>query len=210
MLRDVAVARIQNGLGFTTALSDTIILRMQEEQRDLERGKTLPGFLLLEDQTLSLAEGDTDVTLPSDFLRRSNMALRYIPTGETNSIIIPWKNFDEAYAAITEDADAAGPKVAILRQSAVRFLPEADADYTITWTYYRKADVLTSNIENLWLANAPELLIGGAGLRIAKDKRDPQAIQFFGDMYKQARSTWFGETIVQEQDDGPMLLGANA
>lgn len=210
MLRDTAVARIQAGLGFTTTLSDTIVLRMQEEQRDLERGKTLPRFLLRQDQPLSLVNGTTDVNLPTDFLRRSEFALRYTPTGETKSKIIPWKRFDEAYEAIQEDSDAAGPKVAILRESTIRFLPEADVTYAITWTYYRVDALLTSNVENLWLANAPELIIGGAGLRIAKDKRDPNAMALFGDMYKQARATWFGETVEEMMDDTPLRLGANA
>lgn len=210
MFRDVAIARVQAGLGFTTSLSDHIALRMQEEQRDLERGKTLPRFLLLEDETLTLAQGTTDVALPTNFLRRSEFSLRYTPTSETKSKVIPWKRFDEAYEAIEEDSDAAGPKVAIFRTDSIRFLPEADVAYSITWTYYRKDDLLTSNIENLWLANAPELIIGGAGLRIAKDKRDAGAMALFGDMYKQARSTWFGETIEESMDDTPLRLGANA
>lgn len=210
MLRDIAIARVQQGLGFTSTLFDSIALRMQEEQRDLERGKTLPRFLLAEDETLSLVAGDTDVALPENFLRRSEFALRYTPTSETKSKIIPWKRFDEAYEAILEDSDAAGPKVAILRNDSIRFLPEADTNYTITWTYYQKDDLLDANIENLWLANAPELIIGGAGLRIAKDKRDANAIALFGDMYKQARGTWFGESVEQTMDDTPLLLGANA
>ena len=210
MLRDVAIARVQQGLGFTSTLFDAIVLRMQEEQRDLERGKTLPRFLLLEDQTLSLLSGNTDVNLPSTFLRRSEFDLRYTPTGTTKSKNIPWKRFDEAYEAISEDSDAAGPKVAILRNTTIRFLPEADRNYTITWTFYQKGAILDANVENLWLQYAPELIIGGAGLRIAKDKRDPNAIALFGDMYKQARGTWFGETVEQTMDDTPLILCANA
>lgn len=210
MLRNDAILRVQNGLGFTTTLLDTIALRMQEEQRDLERGKTLPPFLLREDQTLSLLINTTDVSLPTDFLRRSEFSLRYTPTSETKSKMIPWKRFDEAYEAIQENSDPAGPKIAILRTSTIRFLPVANANYTITWSYFRKDALLTTNVENLWLANAPELIIGGAGLRIAKDKRDAAGIQLFGDMYKQARQTWFGETIEQDADDTPFMLGANA
>lgn len=210
MDRNTAITRVQQGLGFRTVLSDTIALRMQEEQRDLERGKTLPKFLLVEDATLALLAGQTDVTLPADFLRRSDISLRYTPTSETNTKTIPWRDFDEAYAAISEDSDAAGPKVAILRATVVRFLPEADVNYDIEFTYYAKGLVLSTNIENVWLANAPELIIGGAGLRIAKDLRDKAAIELFGDMYKQARMTWFAETIVEEAEDGPMCLGSNA
>ena len=80
----------------------------------------------------------------------------------------------------------------------------------MTWDYYQKAVVLDTNVENLWLANASELLIGGAGLRIAMDLRNKSATELFDVMYKKARLAWFNETIEQTADDGPMLLGANA
>ena|SRR5690348_4490079 len=209
MDRDTAVTRIQDGLGFRTGLSDKIILRLQEEQRDLERGKTLPDFLLLEGQTLAFLSGTSSVALPASFLRRSDRLPRYTPTGVTISQTIPWREYDEAYETFSA-SDPAGPKVAVIRNSTILFFPAADTNYTITWDYYAKAALLTSNIENLWLANAPELLIGGAGLRMAKDIRNQAAIALFGDMYKQARATWFSETVVQEAEDGPLILGANA
>lgn len=209
MLRSVAVARIQDGLGFRPGLSDKIILRLQEEQRDLERGKTLPKFLVSEDQTLTLTIATNSVTLPIDFLRRTNKLLRYTPAGETVTQTIPWKEYDNAYSEFASK-DPAGPSVAVLRQGSIYFLPTAAATYTITWDYYAKDDLLDADIENAWLANAPELLIGGAGLRMAKDIRNDKAIALFGDIYKQARMTWFGEMVVQEAEDGPLLLGANA
>lgn len=210
MIRTVAVQRIQQGLGFSATLADSIVLRMQEEQRDLERGKTLPDFLLVEDAPLSLAAHTTSVSLPTNFLRRSNQVIRYtVPGGATLGATVPWREYDAAFEAYGA-SDAGGPSAAVLRNTSILFLPASDRAYTLTWTYYRKDDKLDADIENLWLANAPELIIGGAGLRIAKDKRDANAIALFGDMYKQARSTWFGETIVQESEDGPMLLGSNA
>jgi hypothetical protein len=209
MLRSIAVQRVQAGLGFTTALADQIILRMQEEQRDLERGKTLPKFLLVEDATLNLLTGTSSVNLPIDFLRRSHNMLTYVPTGTTVARTIPWREKDEA-RKVYADNPPAGPHVAVLQTATIGFFPVADKNYPITWDYYAEDDLLTSDIENLWLANAPELIIGGAGLRIAQDKRDKAAVDLFGNMYKQARITWLGETVVQESDDGPLLLGANA
>lgn len=209
MIRSIAVQRVQAGLGFTTALADQIILRMQEEQRDLERGKTLPSFLLVEDATLSLVAATSSVNLPTDFLRRSHNLPRYTPTGETTSTTIPWREKDEALE-IFQAKDPAGPQVAVLRTSTILFYPVADTTYTITWDYFAQDDLLTSDIENLWLANAPELIISGAGLRIAKDKRDKDAATYFADMYKQSRITWLSEVAAQESDDGPLTLGANA
>lgn len=209
MDRDTARQRIQDGLGFSTTLADKIVLRMQEEQRDLERAKTLPPFLVVEDATLNLLATTNTVALPDDFLRRTNVMMRFTPAGTTKPQTVPWRNFDQAQETFG-DVDVSGPKAAVLRTSTILFFPAADVDYTLTWDYYAKDELLTTNVENLWLANAPELIIGGAGLRIAKDRRDAGAMQLFGDMYKQARSTWFGETVVQEQDDGPYCLGSNA
>ena len=209
MNRTTAVQRVQAGLGFTTALADQIVLRMQEEQRDLERGKTLPKFLLLEDQTLTLVNATSSVSLPDDFLRRSENELTYIPTGTTIPQTIPWREKDEA-RKVFADKSPAGPQVAVLRTATILFYPVASANYTITWDYYAVDDVLTADIENLWLANVPELIWAGAGLRIARDKRDKDAVSYFGDVYKQARITTFGETLVQEAEDGPLTLGANA
>ena len=209
MLRDVAITRIQDGLGFRTDQSDRIALRLQEEQRDLERGKILPRFLLRLDQTLSLLSGSQTVSLPSDFLRRSPNSLRYLPTDGSSDVYqtIPWRTYDEAFATYS-DWDAAGPKVAVLRVSDVYFFPEADVNYSVLWSYYRKDDVLTSNVENLWLANSPELLIGGAGRRIARDLRNKEAYQLFDEMYKMARVAWFNETV-ESENEAPLLLGAN-
>lgn len=206
MLRDAAVQRIQEGLGFRTDLETTVIARLQEEQRDLERGKTLPRFLLKEGEVLSLASGTNLVTLPTDFLRRSDSPLLYIPVGSESARIIPWKEYEAARDSYSNFSPA-GPAVAALRSSSIYFFPTADLSYDITWDYYQKAEVLSSNIENLWLANAPELLIGGAGLRTARDIRNDKAVAVFGEMYKQARMTWFSETIVQEEES--YVMGGN-
>lgn len=209
MLRDVAVTRIQDGLGFRSDLSDKIILRMQESQRDLERGKTLPRFLLVEDATLSLVANTNLITLPTDFLRRADQSITYTNTLLSPSVrTVPWRSFDEANSQ-WGDADASGPQAAVLRAATIRIFPTADRDYSLVWSYYKKAEVLTSNLENEWLANAPELLIGDAGMRMAKDLRNQTAVALFKDMYSQARQTWFAETVQADLDDEPLILGQN-
>ena len=49
MLRDVAVADIQKALGFRTDQYDNCVAALQTAQRLLERGRTLPYFLLEEE-----------------------------------------------------------------------------------------------------------------------------------------------------------------
>lgn len=206
MLRSLAVARIQQGLGFRSDRAEEIISALQEEQRDLEKGKTLPRFLLVEDQALSLLTGENAVVLPTGFIRRFDMP-RYTPLSSTVPVFIPWRTYDQAFRAYIQ-SDPAGPKVAALRQASVYFFPEADRDYDLTWTYYKAADLLTADIENAWLLNAPELLIGGAGMRIAKDMRNQSAIQLFSDIYKQSRISVFSEEVAAEQED-EIVMGAD-
>ena len=209
MDRDAAVARVHVGLGFRTDMTDQIVLHLQEEQRDLERGKTLPSFMLLEGQTLNLLEGTRTVAIPADFLRRSNEQMYfYPPTGDGRSRYIPWREYAAARTAY-ESYEAAGPVVAALRTSTIEFFPTADRDYPITWDYYQKGIILTSNVENLWLQHAPELLIGGAGLRLSRDLRNQAGEKLFGQMYQTARTTWFAETVVEDTED-LLVLGGNA
>ena len=73
--RSEAVRRINDGLGFRPdghSLEPKIILRLQEAQRDLELGKTLPRFLIREDQTVVLLAGAHTALLPSDFIREDD------------------------------------------------------------------------------------------------------------------------------------------
>lgn len=207
MTRDEAVTRIQEGLGFRTDRATTIIARLQEAQRNLERGKTLPKFLLVEDQTLSYLTGTSTVDLPDNFLRRADKDLRYLPSTSDRYQFVPWKSFDDAYKAYA-NSDPAGPKVAVLRNDSIYFFPAADRDYTLYWTYYIKDEILDTNIENIWLANAPDLLIGFAGARMARDLRNKSAESLFGTMYQEERTAWFNETVVSEAEDD-IVLGAD-
>jgi len=207
MLRDEAVARMQQDLGFRSDRDTECVLRLIEAQADMERGKTLPRFLLLEAQTLALTAGVSTVSLPSNFLRRSNQVLRYTPSSTEISQTIPWKEWDAALQAYI-DSDASGPKVAVLRSADIYFLPVPDAAYSVSWSYYKKDSTLETNIENLWLANAPYVLIGYAGRRMAQAMRNKDALSLFDDLYKTARATLFQEQIVQESEDD-LILGAN-
>lgn len=209
MTRDEAVTRIQNGLGFTSSASTYIISRLQEAQRELEKGKTLPKFLLQEDQTLTLVDGTSTVALPTGFIRKSeNDPIRYLPTGEETPYYLVERQFASALTAYAQ-TDASGPKVYAIRKATIEFFPTADRTYSLTWSYYKHDAVLSTNIENEWLKaeNAPEWLIGEAGYRIAFDRRDKDAMALFGDMAKKARAALLAEIIAADDSGGPYFLG---
>lgn len=216
MLRSVAVTRIQDGLGFATRQSDKIILRLQEAQRELERGKTLPRFLLQEQETLTLPIGVNYIAVPDGFLRlHDENPLHFFSTGSTKATFITvTRSYDDALKAIYTGTSRP-PRVAALRylksiaKYALDFVNNADTTYTIYWSYYKAAALLTTEIENEWLANGPEWLIGEAGWRMAMDARDKEGAAIFDAMRKTGRAAIFGETVAFEESSGPLIMGAD-
>lgn len=211
MLRSEAVARIQRGMGFRSDRATEIASCIQEAQRELEKGKTLPKFLLREDQSLSLVAATNAVTLPTDFLLRSATLIHYTPLYTTRTRDIPWRDYNAArnvYAAY----NPGGPAVVSLRATTLWFEPLADRAYTLTWDYYKKADVLDSDSDtNEWLDddNVPEYLIGEAGLRFAIDARNSEAIELFTRMIAKARASVFSDTVRNEADEVVAMGGDN-
>lgn len=209
MLRDDAVTRIQRGLGFRTDRVAEIEDALREAQRKREAGKTLPWFLVEEDTIVTLAAAAQNVALPEGFLRFvAGEGPHYTTVDSDIPFYVPVKNLREATEAYG-DHDAAGPQVVVLRGSVLRFFPVADQAYSITFSYYKAAAVLSSNIENAWLEHAPDLMIGDAGLILAADLRDSGAIQIFQKLQADGLDQAFKETILREDDGEDLYLGAN-
>jgi len=209
MLRSVAIQRIADGLGNRTGLTDKIALRLQEAQRDLESGKTLPLFLKQEAQTLSLLAGVHSISLPTGFIREDDEEPpHYTLSSSTDPVFLQRKQYKDALAAYNGQTGA--PQVYVLRTSTIDFIRTADQNYTLTWSYFKHASLLTTDIENEWLANAPEWLIGEAGLRMAKDLRDADAVNIFTDLAVKGRAAWFGEHVAREESGGNFTLSEDA
>lgn len=214
MILSIAIQRVKDGLGFRTGtvLDARITLRFQEAQRDLERGKTLPFFLKREDQTLTLLSGTSRVTIPADFLREDDSnPLHYTPTGTNKPFFLKRVNVyrDAVEGNIKAVSVPTGPKVYVSRLTFLDFITTADRTYTLTWTYYRAAELLTSDIQNLWLASAPEWLIGEAGLRMAADLRDTNGLAIFTKMRDVGRADCFAETVAAEEAGAAYEMGAD-
>jgi len=207
MLRSVAIQRIADGLGNRSGLSDKIALRLQEAQRDLEAGKTLPLFLKQEEQTLLLPVGQHAVALPAGFIREDDEEpLHYTSTTTLSPIFLQRKTYAEALTAYGSE-EPGGPEVYVLRRSTIDFIRVADQAYTFTWSYFKAADILASEIENDWLRYAPDWLIGEAGLRMAKDLRDSDGVNVFTDIAVKGRAAWFAEHVAREESGGGFSLG---
>lgn len=219
MTRGEAVRRIDDALGFRQTGHDrtsTIVLRLQEAQRDLEKGKTLPKFLLQEDQTISLLSGEHEVALPTGFIRvDDDNGLYWInDNSHLRTYLKAFHNYRDAVASqLTQQrpdqpaVQTMVPGAYVIRKSTIDFIVFADRDYEFVWNYYKAGTLLTSDIENEWLLYAPEWLIGEAGYRTALDLRDQGAMQIFDDMRTRARQAIFYDELVDMDALGPYQMG---
>lgn len=218
MNRDAAVARIKDGLAFRTgtAIDDKIVARLQEAQRDLERGKTIPKFLLVEDSVVLLLKGAHSAVLPADFLRDDDKnPLHYYPSGNLKPFFLRRRpTYMDAVVGNVKDLNPpTGPKVYVLRGSVIDFITPSNAAYTLYWNYYKRGVLLSAgNVENEWLEEtkgAPEWLMGEAGVRIAANLRDKDALEDFTNMRERGRSACFGDLLALEDSGGPIAMGEN-
>lgn len=208
MDRDTAVARIKRGLAFRSDLDNEIVDALKEAQRKREVGLTPPWFLLKEDQPLSIVSLNPNVTIPVDFWRTGEgEKIKLTVPGETKPTFIPRYDLDKAIALFGDVGNGVPGKAYVLRTSTLRFFPTPDTSYTATWSYYQHDQILSTNIENLWLKYAPDLLIGDAGSIIAADLRDKDAVSIFNALQTTGLREAFQETIQRELDDFPLHMG---
>lgn len=222
MTRTEAVQRINDGIGFRAAgnaLEPTIIRRLQEAQRDLEKGKTLPRFLILEDQTLSLLAGTHAVALPVGFLRDvDDVGIRfYNPVNSSKARFLKRVYLKDGIQASSfvsemdpsEPIQRRAPQFYAIRKTTIDFISVVSTDFTLIWDYYKAADLLTTDVENAWLKYAPEWLIGEAGLRLARSLGNQQALAEFDAVRTAGRAAIFGEDLAAELSSGPLEMGGN-
>jgi len=211
MTLDEAVARIQRGLSFRTDKRDEIVQSLEEARIDLEMGKTLPWFLLVEDAPLPLLAGTDVIALPTGFIRQARFErLRYTSSDSDAPLFIPWKTLDEASLAYS-GRDPSGPKVAVLRANSIKIFPVADLDYSLLWSYYAHSTSLDGEDadDNAWLANCPDALIGLAGERIADDLEDEIAVAKFQKISARGKAQYLFEEVERDQAGGPYQMGSN-
>lgn len=216
MLRSEAIAIIRRGLGFRDDLEDDIVAALQEAQRLLEQGRTLPSWLKSEDQSFAVPSGSADVALPTDFLREvDGETFHYTDTATADRVFLE-KFIDLNLLKQTldvSDTDPGKPLAYYLRKATVGIYPERNGAFTLTWSYYAKAQVLSTDIENAWLAKAPEALIGRAGMVIceALGLSDP-AMQArhaaFKFRYESGWSAMFSDDVLRDEANYPLYMGA--
>jgi len=212
MLRSEAVGIIKRGLGFRQTQDAAIIAALKQTQRDLEAGKTLPEWLVTYAEPLATPAGVATVALPLRFLRLHEEYPPYYLNSSGAKVWLPRKNAIEATEAYPLTSNPSGtvyPHVTVFQASNIVLVPAPSAALTIYLTYYRGADVLDTDIENLWLANAANYLIGLAGVFIAGDLRDAGAASKFTMMAKSGAQAYLGNIVDDELMGRPLIMGRN-
>lgn len=187
MTRDEAVSRIQVKLGFRTDKAADIVNYLQDEQIKLEKRPVLPHWLVSEVSDITTTINEERVHVPADFLREyedpdgGDQLWYFNPSAaDTDKWTVVVKSDMET---LREAYPGSGPpKLYALTEDYFRIGPTPDDTYTLKMIYYKKDALLTTNIENAWLANMPDLLIGRAGMQMAEAFRDTQAWSYFNNM----------------------------
>jgi hypothetical protein len=219
MIRSTAVSIIKRGLGFRQTQDSAIIAALQQAQRDVELGQTLPNWLLAFDQPITVISGAPTASLPTGFIRFHDDYPVYYLSG-VSQIFLSKRNPTEAYQAYvasgSPDDDSliltAGtyPRVFTQRnKTTVQFYPTPMLNLTVYATFYKAAVTLDADVENAWLQYAPNYLIGLAGVMVAGDLRDKGAEQKFNTMAQIGHKALIGDIVEDELAGRPLVMGRN-
>lgn len=178
MLRNAAVDLIMSRLGNRkdVALRDSIITEMNFVQVNiLEEMDLVPQFLLTEEATAVNDSGDKRLPIPTDFLMEwEDGGLYRFDAASTDD---PWKEMvKDDYDVLLRIKTGTGTPQWYSQTGKYFFLfPEPDAVYTWKMKYYARgasfAGLYTdtgTNIENVWLKHAADLLIAETGAIIGQ------------------------------------------
>jgi hypothetical protein len=213
MTRDEAVAFIKFGLGNRTGteLDNAIVARLQQAQRLLEQGRSLPYFLKVEDAAFAVPQGNADVPFPVGFLREVQHETFHYPTQDGTAWTYLGKVDPETgNKAMGFRTDVVGrPGSYAIMKTAFRFFPKRDRDYSLTFSYYKRGTALDTNVaDNAWLVNGPDILIGRAGSLIAEVIAHDRAKAAFDAQFLAGWNSAFAEGIMREEENMPTVMGA--
>jgi hypothetical protein len=237
MDRDTAVSRIANKVGFRTDINSLIIAALQDAQEEIERLDSLPWFLLSENTPFVITP-DVPATatpkefpLPTGFIREvdwrdGNLRYQQFQPGPTIFLekmdllkaenyffgrrLIRWNVNIEIIETEDTQFTPGTPFVYVLRENTVRIYPGPDKIYNLLWDFYiHDPRVDGANLTNNWLNFAPWLLIGKAGLLVASDLRDNEAVGYFQGIEQRAQTSLLAQMIERERAGRSFAMGAN-
>lgn len=212
--RATAIARIQRGLGFRSDLSQDIVTSMDDAITLLEQGDQLPYWLRKVDQTLSGTADNDAVTLPADFIRLDDEDAVY--TLDSDGVTHIYATRVTPYSKLlgySGLSDASNPIWYTQLGLTLHVMPVPTAAWTVYINYFAHDATVASlgdNTSNLWLSNAPLVIIGSAGMVLASDLGDPDAVKTFTMMYTEARARLLRDIEAFDAADDSITMGSDA
>ncbi len=195
MTRDEAVTIIKGRLGRPSDTTiDTLILNeMKLAQTQAERDRILPWFLLTEISDASTTIDEQRLQVPTDFLREFGEGALWHFNDSGNPVWSDMTKEELDYLRQRYSTASGAPVSYALVGKYFRLFPTPDQVYTIKMLYYAQDEVLSTNIENQWLKEAPGILVSRTGAVIARYLNHPALIAFNADLL-----TAQNELVVQE------------
>lgn len=168
MLRDDVVALLGKRLGSRIDLDASIVLEMRAAQETLLEGSgaLLPWFLLSAETTLVATADVEAVALPSDFLGMAEDHPVWLidPTASPTDLKLAKRD----YSVIRERYQTSTKPVAYAQIEGYLLLrPIPLTGYSLKLRYYQRGVTLSSNIENIWLKYASDLMLAEVGAIMA-------------------------------------------
>ncbi len=173
MDRDTAVGMVAQRLGNRDDLTVRIVGEMQLAQTDLEQGEGgfLPWFLIKSYDTIFNDAVQTDrilgATLTGFLLPVDDVDLEYLSANGTDwlrvSKVVNYSALQEA----TPGQFSYAPQIYSTLGNALVLKPDPKKVLQFRWSYYAADAPLTTNVTNLWLTYATELLIAYTTLKLA-------------------------------------------
>jgi len=150
-----------------------------------------------------------DATLPANFIREVEyLQGLYWRTAEGVAVhLIKWP-LDES-RQVYGPSGAAGERARAytIRNNRLQLFPSTTVPNTFYLNYYKKDTVLDSDTENLWLREAPEVMIGNAGASVAQILGNEMAFNIFSGLANTAWTALVKETILRETANRRFILG---
>lgn len=211
MLRDTAVEIIARRLGNRTDLDEAILDEMKLAQTQMEKfwpSDTMPWFLWTYDDTLETTANDPWMDAPTGFLREATEGGLFLYDGDEGKWVRLCKHtIGTLWEQVPEDDGI--PRAYSQVANQFMFFPTPGAVYQLKLQYYGAATELAENVENAWLANAPELLISATGVRMAAYVQNQNVAQLFMTQYGEGVKHVVQATIARELDNQVLYMGGS-
>lgn len=209
MTRDQAIARIRRLLAFRTDLEMEIQDALLDTQAELEREPVLPWFLRTEMSAITTTINEERIPVPEDFLQEWDDGTLWRFDSTATNVDDEWKRLGKTDLefAYAQHPGTGEPRVYVLDYEYFRLRPVPDKEYTMKMIYYAEDTVLNSNIENKWLKEAHQFMIGVAGLKVASPVRDRDAFSEFQRMEAQGRARLYTKDQTRMHTNRRYVMG---